>query len=614
MPEQSRGYDTPASNDDLGREPFAEEVYSTLVNSPTDWSIRVGLFGSWGSGKTTIADWICKWAKEARHVPILFKAATEDKDTLWHSLGQAIGQAYNVAQVNIPRTQQAQATASEYLLKASSLLPTANFYGIGIGASLAKGLGEALRFDMEGVKKLHATLEQGRRTIIILDDLDRLDPAILPKVLLALRDILDAPGFSFLLPFDDHAIMQSIERQVTGTGAGEGFLEKIIDFRFRIPDLDKNIKLRFFTLCMQHIAAFFPIAPNVQDAGSNERIEKLVHYYWHNVAQPGARWVGESIQLVRKQPLLTQKELSEFISKLADSVDLAEEIRKTFSTRGIPLQEGFTRISRALGSRYSNNLTGLSEAFRRENEIQAATEAKATIAIFSQLAKESDKLPPPAHVILFRDLYETAVRYQIAVPKAIERIEESTLSNLIDLADDSELIEFDELIRDDDRFDEKELRRRFHLSTTMIARLSPRIASDIIQRFKLPDFTDFIKDLYYRSIYRRVLQEATSPLWVGPLRRRWDSLLLGSKPTSIVQMNAIQMLQIADTHFIAAGDGSAPQHKQLLIPTLWRAATARPLGIVWQWRLKNARNAVIGRGEKAEALVIPDWFRDQAGE
>ncbi|HWX29351.1 MAG TPA: hypothetical protein VNZ53_18150, partial [Steroidobacteraceae bacterium] len=487
-------------------------------------------------------------------------------------------------------------------------------------------------------------------------------------------------------------------------------LEKIIDFRFRIPDLDKNIKLRFFTLCMQHIAAFFPIAPiqalaeflpdtprrlkalarqisllraaaerhqldeinwsavllwailrqenehfsllffdrvvsvpenpyavtmdktaarderraqitkellkmsNVQDAGSNERIEKLVHYYWHNVAQPGARWVGESIQLVRKQPLLTQKELSEFISKLADSVDLAEEIRKTFSTRGIPLQEGFTRISRALGSRYSNNLTGLSEAFRRENEIQAATEAKATIAIFSQLAKESDKLPPPAHVILFRDLYETAVRYQIAVPKAIERIEESTLSNLIDLADDSELIEFDELIRDDDRFDEKELRRRFHLSTTMIARLSPRIASDIIQRFKLPDFTDFIKDLYYRSIYRRVLQEATSPLWVGPLRRRWDSLLLGSKPTSIVQMNAIQMLQIADTHFIAAGDGSAPQHKQLLIPTLWRAATARPLGIVWQWRLKNARNAVIGRGEKAEALVIPDWFRDQAGE
>jgi hypothetical protein len=504
--------------------------------------------------------------------------------------------------------------------------------------------------------------------------------------------------------------MQAVEKQITGTGAGEGFLEKIVDFRFRIPDLDRDARVKFLTLYTQKIASFFPVSTidalaellpdtprrlkavarqisllrgtikrhdadevnwpavlfwtilrqenerfsllffeqvisvpdnpytitlektaarderrekitqellqtsNVADPRSKERIKKIVQYYWRNLAQPGARWVNESIRLVRTPPVMTQKELSEFIVGLEVSTNGPGEIRKAFSARGISIQDGFARIAHTLESRYSNNLTDVSEAFTKKDRTGATAEAKRTVRIFKRLVKDSKGLSPPTRAILFTALYHVAAHYQVTVPEILRKMEQATLLALIETADDSELMGIDEVIRDDGTLDEKEFGKRVQLSRAMVAKIMPRIASDIIRRFKLPAFRDFIKDLHYRSIYRRVLQEPTSPLWVGPLRRRWNALLLGSRISSTVRMNAVELLQIADTHFVVSAVNASPEGEHILIPTLWRAATAQPLGVVWQWRLRRDRDALIGRGEKAEALPFPNWFEDRVRE
>jgi ATPase subunit of ABC transporter with duplicated ATPase domains len=51
------GYDSAQrlkKDDDLGRWRFAAEIAEVIRSTPTDWSARIGIFGKWGEGKSTI--------------------------------------------------------------------------------------------------------------------------------------------------------------------------------------------------------------------------------------------------------------------------------------------------------------------------------------------------------------------------------------------------------------------------------------------------------------------------------------------------------------------------------------------------------------------------------
>jgi predicted KAP-like P-loop ATPase len=51
------GYDAAQKdrkNDDLGRWRFAAEIAEVIRSTPPEWSARIGIFGKWGEGKSTI--------------------------------------------------------------------------------------------------------------------------------------------------------------------------------------------------------------------------------------------------------------------------------------------------------------------------------------------------------------------------------------------------------------------------------------------------------------------------------------------------------------------------------------------------------------------------------
>ncbi len=50
----------------------------------------------------------------------------------------------------------------------------------------------------------------GRRVIVFIDDLDRADLRLVPQLLMALRELLDLPGFIFVLAFDDEIISKAL--------------------------------------------------------------------------------------------------------------------------------------------------------------------------------------------------------------------------------------------------------------------------------------------------------------------------------------------------------------------------------------------------------------------
>ena len=51
------GYDASQfkrEHDDLNRWRFASEIVEVISATPPDWSVRIGVFGKWGEGKTTV--------------------------------------------------------------------------------------------------------------------------------------------------------------------------------------------------------------------------------------------------------------------------------------------------------------------------------------------------------------------------------------------------------------------------------------------------------------------------------------------------------------------------------------------------------------------------------
>src|ERR1035441_8003958 len=54
---QTKSFESPVSlmsEDLLGRWRLAKDVYAVVSETPKDWSCRIGIYGKWGEGKTSL--------------------------------------------------------------------------------------------------------------------------------------------------------------------------------------------------------------------------------------------------------------------------------------------------------------------------------------------------------------------------------------------------------------------------------------------------------------------------------------------------------------------------------------------------------------------------------
>ena len=66
--------------------------------------------------------------------------------------------------------------------------------------------------------------------------------SLLPKLLLSLREILDLPGFTFVLAFDNEIVADGLVTANSAWGDGDSFLDKILDFHYYLPPISKARK------------------------------------------------------------------------------------------------------------------------------------------------------------------------------------------------------------------------------------------------------------------------------------------------------------------------------------------------------------------------------------
>ena len=260
------GYDSAQrlrKDDDLGRWRFAAEIAEVIRSTPADWSARIGIFGKWGEGKSTVLHFLEEMLKPEGNIVFNFTPwAVQELDELWEEFGNALLEALEAEKLEVESPWKGMTRKVQEKL-GSTVLPdvvegAAALFGKDKVYKSALGLvGKWLKPDGAQVTKIREKLG-AKRVIVFIDDLDRATPELLPKLLLSLREILDLPGFTFVLAFDNEIVAGGLVTENSAWGDGDNFLDKILDFQYYLPPVSKAGKRLLLRNMLDRYAKFVP--------------------------------------------------------------------------------------------------------------------------------------------------------------------------------------------------------------------------------------------------------------------------------------------------------------------------------------------------------------------
>ncbi len=182
-----------------------------------------------------------KIATEEGHVVAWFNPwSIQDRDSLWAMFAGEVFERLRKAGIKVEGSKLIKARlwgrrAIDPLRKASEI----HAYSKAIVGGALSFVGDLLNINGDTFRSISNGLGN-RRLIVIIDDLDRTNPKLLPELFMSLREILDLPGISFLLAFDVDIVARALAEEYTAWARGEEFLEKVIDFPMSLPRLSND--------------------------------------------------------------------------------------------------------------------------------------------------------------------------------------------------------------------------------------------------------------------------------------------------------------------------------------------------------------------------------------
>ncbi len=231
--------DTPAKEDRLRRIPFARALSRLILDAQTP--LTIGVYGGWGTGKTTLMDFVADELDKAAALPVRFNAWEHQLDdatpvALMHEM---------VDQFGMSKSE----TAKKCLLTAacafgSALLKVTTTMSLGDVDAIGKRLEEerfGVREARVGLRRNFQALiddalgNSGGRVVFFIDDLDRCTPMRAVSLLESLKLYLDLPGCVFVIGVDPTSLSVQIAERASEFGQAEDFIDKIIQLPIQLP-------------------------------------------------------------------------------------------------------------------------------------------------------------------------------------------------------------------------------------------------------------------------------------------------------------------------------------------------------------------------------------------
>ncbi len=231
---------TKFEDDTLNRGAFAQSLAQVLQQYSLSCSFSIGLYGAWGSGKTSLLNMVLEIVEETdsntvilRFNPWLCSDAKQLTTQFFKQMATAI-------KLKKPTATQAWELIDQYadVFDVASLIPVAgtfvNIAGKVLSKKAKKHVDEPVK-DLQDIKNkiIKKMIDEDLKIIVSIDDIDRLSEEEIIAVFQLVKALADFPKTIYLLAFDYDVVVKALGK--VQHGDGKEYLEKVIQVPFEIP-------------------------------------------------------------------------------------------------------------------------------------------------------------------------------------------------------------------------------------------------------------------------------------------------------------------------------------------------------------------------------------------
>lgn len=249
------------SDDKLGYAAFARAIARSIVGIRSDEGIVLAIHGSWGSGKTSAVNMLVEALEEEQDIrseeskilvvrfnPWWFSEQQDLTRIFFRELSAALGtKVSSDVREKLKAVAKRVSGAKDLVGVLLSPLPGGEFAKKAVGEliGLAGGaLDDERSLDEERNELVEALRREGRRILVIIDDVDRLPADEARQIFRLVKSVADLPNIIYLLVFDREIASRAMEAP-SGPGGPE-WIEKIVQASFDLPPIHPTDLNRLF--------------------------------------------------------------------------------------------------------------------------------------------------------------------------------------------------------------------------------------------------------------------------------------------------------------------------------------------------------------------------------
>ncbi|MFA7429636.1 MAG: KAP family NTPase [Rhodospirillaceae bacterium] len=245
---------TSLEQDRLGYAPFARAIAKAIAFGKSGEGLVLALHGPWGSGKTSAVNLIEQALPEhQKGVPVDSRIIVVRFNPWWFSERQDLARTFfmelsaslggdvpDKIRNGLKAVARHVSGATDLVGGLLSLLPAGELANTVLGEVVAlagKGLDENRSLDDDRNDLCKALKEQGRRILVLIDDIDRLPADEARQIFRLVKSVADLPNVTYLLIFDRAVAARAFQSEQTAEGPE--WLEKIVQASFDLPPVNR---------------------------------------------------------------------------------------------------------------------------------------------------------------------------------------------------------------------------------------------------------------------------------------------------------------------------------------------------------------------------------------